>query len=608
MPEGDKAGTAKNTRRVRVERLPTYQEMRRLLRVWLDRPKTHVTGLSRTLRELRGTPQNRVDWKDPDLWIPRRVTGEDRELATAIWTRSGVNPRYIDEHLRLTRTYELLVAGVDGKLVLTERGSDFIDNEFGEAVTWLDEQEGLIRLLTIVAEAGSAPRPALREPWAKYLRRYSGFQAPTTIDGTLTSRLQHLHDRELVSMEDSKYSITRTGLEYLKRVGADTKTPPIPAEYSSAMSSATLDAYLAAASERRDEIYSAEHYKENDLGKALRSARAAVLRDDDDWPRLVTKAIKHKDNNIIFYVNKTKLTNWIANDEAKAREALLALWSEDDRPAGDRVRSFDAIVPETVWQRSAIGTRLTSASYLMMAIDPHRYPPYQRNAFTKTYRRLEYPMPSATDAGGVYEHALGFLEHLLEEAHQRGMDKPSTRLDAQSVVWQLREEPVKDEEDSSSAGEESLVEVGGFQSVTKSLQHDGLLFSQELVANYILALQTKRFAILTGISGTGKTKIAMTVAELFRPARKTTVTTDPDDAVGIDAMPYMFKYPRIMIPVGVAASLNVLGPDAPRADRQMRVRYPAGQTTLTYSNSARCDSTALSRRIQGMVPLTRQGG
>ena len=129
-------------------------------------------------------------------------------------------------------------------------------------------------------------------------------------------------------------------------------------------------------------------------------------------------------------------------------------------------------------------------------------------------------------------------------------------------------------------------------SLIRSLRDRGLLFPGELVANYILALQTKRFAILTGISGTGKTKIAMAVAELFRPARKTTVTTDPDDAVGIDAMPYMFKYPRIMIPVGVAASLNVLGPDAPRADRQMRVRYPAGQTTLTY-NRTQQGATAL---------------
>ena len=198
MEEGDKVGTEGNTRRVRVERLPEYREMRRLLRVWLARPKTHITGLHSKLYGLRGTPQNRVDWKDPDTWIAKRVTGKDRELAHAIWTESGVNPRYTDVHWSLTQHYELLVGDADGKLQLTERGSDFIDHEFGKAEAFLDQQEGLIKLLTIVADAGSASRSALREPWAEYLGRHSRFQARTTIDFTLSSRLKNLVDRDLV--------------------------------------------------------------------------------------------------------------------------------------------------------------------------------------------------------------------------------------------------------------------------------------------------------------------------------------------------------------------------------------------------------------------------
>ena len=70
-----------------------------------------------------------------------------------------------------------------------------------------------------------------------------------------------------------------------------------------------------------------------------------------------------------------------------------------------------------------------------------------------------------------------------------------------------------------------------FPSLTQSLRKAGLLFSRELVANYILALQTKRFAILTGISGTGKTRIAMAVAQHFAPARQTAATGAPTDAV-----------------------------------------------------------------------------
>ena len=123
----------------------------------------------------------------------------------------------------------------------------------------------------------------------------------------------------------------------------------------------------------------------------------------------------------------------------------------------------------------------------------------------------------------------------------------------------------------------------------------GLLFSRELVANYILALQTKRFAILTGISGTGKTQIAKAVGEHYRPARQTAVGKIPEDAFGIDVNPYQFKYSRVIIPVAVAANLDLLGPDAPLSKRKIRVRYPAGQATLSYNQNRHGATTLLFR-------------
>ena len=110
----------------------------------------------------------------------------------------------------------------------------------------------------------------------------------------------------------------------------------------------------------------------------------------------------------------------------------------------------------------------------------------------------------------------------------------------------------------------------------------GLLFPREIVANYILALQTKRFAILTGISGTGKTRIAKAVAEHFQPVLQSAVAKIPDDAVEIKVMPYQIKYSRLMIPREVGTSLRLLGPETPLADRQIRIRYPQGETTLAY--------------------------
>ena len=150
------------------------------------------------------------------------------------------------------------------------------------------------------------------------------------------------------------------------------------------------------------------------------------------------EAIKPGANNIIYYVNKQKLAKWIDDSTAEARDALAGLWAEDDGTPGDRVRSFDAVLPESVFPRTAFGTRLTAASYLLMGVDAQRCPPYQRNLFRKTYERLDYPRSSAKDAGGEYEYTLDFLDRLLKEARSRGMDRPRTRMDAQSVVWYLQ--------------------------------------------------------------------------------------------------------------------------------------------------------------------------
>ena len=209
--------------RVRTPLFPRYREVRHLLRVWPGRPRKQVTGLQTTLGELRGTPQNTVDWTDPDTWIPERLSGDERELAGTIWTTSGktVNPRHTYGHWLLSQKYGLVEEGSNGNLVLADRGRDFVDNEGGETEAFLDEQEGLAKLLALVADNGPTSAGGVLKEWTEYINRYSSFASPSTFRDTLRRRLNNLLDRGLLNRKSTMYSVADAGLAYLHRVGTE---------------------------------------------------------------------------------------------------------------------------------------------------------------------------------------------------------------------------------------------------------------------------------------------------------------------------------------------------------------------------------------------------
>ena len=199
---------------------PTYSGLRHLLRIWSGYSESQIKGLHQALVRLRGTPQNPVDWRNPDKWIADRLTGINRQLAQAIWAESEktVNPRYTDGHWILSRTYGLLAANESGQLRLTDRGSDFVDHELGSTEALLDKQEGIVELLTIVADFGPAAFGAIVDSWANFLNQHSNYSSQSTIRDTLRRRLRNALERGLVERERQRYSITDYGRIYLERV------------------------------------------------------------------------------------------------------------------------------------------------------------------------------------------------------------------------------------------------------------------------------------------------------------------------------------------------------------------------------------------------------
>lgn len=233
-------------RRVRTPIFPLYGEVRSLLRVWRGLPTKRITGLQTSINRLCGTPQNPMDWTNPDEWIQERLSGENRQLAERIWIESGktVNPRHTYGHWLLCQTYKLIACNSAGVIHLTERGLDFIDCEYGETEAFLDEQEGIAKLLAIVAANGPARQSSFVAEWTEYLGSCSAYKTRSTIRDTLRRRLSNLLDRNLVRKVSTLYSITEKGFKYQKipAVGeatkdlADKRLPELAQEHNGTVS------------------------------------------------------------------------------------------------------------------------------------------------------------------------------------------------------------------------------------------------------------------------------------------------------------------------------------------------------------------------------------
>jgi hypothetical protein len=76
-------------------------------------------------------------------------------------------------HWLLSQKYELIEDGPDGNVALTDRGRDFIEHEGGEVEVFLDEQEGLSKVLALVADTGPPRAGGILEEWTEYLNRHS---------------------------------------------------------------------------------------------------------------------------------------------------------------------------------------------------------------------------------------------------------------------------------------------------------------------------------------------------------------------------------------------------------------------------------------------------
>jgi 5-methylcytosine-specific restriction protein B len=138
----------------------------------------------------------------------------------------------------------------------------------------------------------------------------------------------------------------------------------------------------------------------------------------------------------------------------------------------------------------------------------------------------------------------------------KGWRQTLVRL-TEATFDELQAAPAVDDE------EDDVIEAtpgGGidFDGILSHLESKSLSFSAEMVATYLLALQARRFVLLTGISGTGKTQLALEIARLFAPEPLGTHAHGTTDAVELVVQIDHVKRGRFVVPAKLSKQLDAL--------------------------------------------------
>ena len=248
-------------------------------------------------------------------------------------------------------------------------------------------------------------------------------------------------------------------------------------------------------------------YKLATVGE-IGAVRGLALAGDSAWPGMLSRALLESNLSGGGWRATEVVTRWLNEEPAQGLSALIALWSEDDATPGERVSVFLSQVPEDP-NFTGVGTRLRPVSVLLMALGPE-YPPFKITEFVSAYRSTGYPLPGAdADEGQHYDHALAFLDRLVERTKALGFERPRNRLEAHSVVWmnETSEPPAEDPREGDSTPDD-------IEALAKEL-----LLQPDFLHNIERLLDDKAQVIFQGPPGTGKTYVARRLAQCLAGAR-----------------------------------------------------------------------------------------
>ncbi|MBQ0345741.1 restriction endonuclease [Citrobacter freundii] len=208
---------------------PTYAQVKAMMKAVSGYSLKAVRDMITAIHEQTGTPQQPVDWSEPDLWISERLSGEDAEIARRIWDTDNhiLNPRHsYGCYLFLNYPqFDLMKSTPDDAWQPTPRGQQFLHDD-EKTLRSLDDQEGILQLLELLAGREMSRRADLLPEWQAFLHQHSKFASASSVKSTLYSRLYNLIDREMVNREGMSYRITDAGRGWLGKALPARKSDP----------------------------------------------------------------------------------------------------------------------------------------------------------------------------------------------------------------------------------------------------------------------------------------------------------------------------------------------------------------------------------------------
>lgn len=204
---------------IKIPLYPDYSTTITFLKIIVDMPVADFKNMWNTVWGLRGTPQNTVEWTNPDEWIETRLSGKNKEVAYKIWidSKKTVNPRW-------TRGCQFLISGYNlisennGVYQLTGEGKVFISDPASDVVKKIDTEEGLIQILRQLSLIGKGKRADFLDQWEEYTKYNSNIKQNSVRKDYLRRRLANLVDRKYVKRDGITYYITDKGSSYLQSI------------------------------------------------------------------------------------------------------------------------------------------------------------------------------------------------------------------------------------------------------------------------------------------------------------------------------------------------------------------------------------------------------